>query len=146
MNPSLTRLDLQSNLIGDTGVAALAHALSYAASSRSCGWPHAAASITTLNLFQNRIGSDGAACLAHALFFNRSLTRLDLDKNQIGPAGAAALADALMVNAEYVLQTKIHNHQLVVDSILIGLSVLSLPHREISCLTAILLIDCSLNL
>jgi hypothetical protein len=109
VNPSLTRLNLQSNLIGDTGVAALAHALSYAASSRSCGWPHAAASITTLNLYHNRIGSDGAACLAHALFFNRTLTRLDLDKNQIGAAGAAALADALMVNVEYVAYFTFHH-------------------------------------
>ena len=71
-DPSLTRLHLSNNQIGDEGARALADAL------------RTNTSLTELYLQANQIGKEGTLDLAEALRTNTSLTGLSLEYNQIG--------------------------------------------------------------
>lgn len=84
----LTRLDLESNLIGNVGVGALAKALASGALSR----------LVSLDLRNNNIGDQGARDISAALRTGQcpALSTLDLAGNAIGPEGAVALASAVV--------------------------------------------------
>ena len=85
--PTLRRLELNRNRLGDVGAAALAQLPLYSSATNE---PHA---LRTLTLRHNTIGDAGVAALA--LIALGSLHLLDLQDNAVGVAGAAALAAAL---------------------------------------------------
>eukprot|EP00873_Tetraselmis_striata_P036228 jgi/Tetstr1/456492/TSEL_043215.t1 len=101
--PSLKKLNLRSNSIGDEGAAALAAALQPRQGADG-SWPPPS-QLTTLSLDRVSIGDEGAAALAAALQPRQGadgswappsqLTTLRLHYNSIGAQGAAALAAAL---------------------------------------------------
>jgi Ran GTPase-activating protein (RanGAP) involved in mRNA processing and transport len=78
---TLQLLNLNGNLIGDTGAIILATALQY--------MPE----LTTLALNLNKIGDEGAAALATQL--PKKLTHLDLSYNEIRDAGTIAVINVL---------------------------------------------------
>eukprot|EP00985_Skeletonema_marinoi_P007535 scaffold3316_cov94-Skeletonema_marinoi.AAC.18 len=80
----LKKIRLDSNNIGDAGVAALAHGL------RSIG-----PSLKALGLGNNSIDNEGLSSLTAALVNCTSLERLDLSKNDFSNEGLSALAAAL---------------------------------------------------
>jgi hypothetical protein len=82
-SPSLTKLHLGGNSIGDAGACALAKGLS--------GVPL----LKELNLKNNAIGDAGGAALAEGLSSIPDLERFHLDGNAIKAVGAAALGKAL---------------------------------------------------
>ena len=85
-NTSLTRLELNSDEIGDDGAAALGQCLKHNTS------------LTTLELNSNKIGNVGATALGECLKCNKSLTTLILNSNKFGDVGAAALVECLKYN------------------------------------------------
>ena len=85
-NTSLTRLELNSDEIGNVGATALGECL-------KCN-----KSLTTLILNSNKFGDVGAAALVECLKYNKSLTRLELSGNEIGNDGTAALGECLKHN------------------------------------------------
>ncbi|XP_060771716.1 dynein regulatory complex subunit 5-like [Neoarius graeffei] len=88
-HPSLSKLDLSHNLIGDRGARAIGKLLN-----SSC--------LKTLNLYDNWVGGQGAQALAHALPKNTSLVSLNLRLNQLGDEGGQAIAQALLKNQTLV--------------------------------------------
>ena len=99
--PSLSELDLSSNLIGEPGAKALASAL------------HANRSLAALRLSDNRIRDKGSGALALALEDSDSvLGLLDLRLNAVGEGGVRRLLSCLSANS------KLHTLQL--SSNLIG--------------------------
>jgi Ran GTPase-activating protein (RanGAP) involved in mRNA processing and transport len=87
LNPTLLSLSLSCNIMGDSGVAAIAEALKVNSILR------------ILDLGYNEVGDSGAAAIAEALKVNSSLQKLGLYYNRIGDSGAAAIAEALKVNS-----------------------------------------------
>ena len=87
VNPTLTKLDLNSCAIIAQGATGLAEALKVNST------------LTVLRLEYNDIGDQGASGVAEALKVNSTLTNLDLEDNGIGDQGAASLAEALKVNS-----------------------------------------------
>ena len=85
--PSLTKVDLSSTEIKDSGAAAISVVLENNSS------------LTYLDLSSNKIYSDGAFCLSNALTKNSILTHLDLSGNGIGHNGASSLSTALTANS-----------------------------------------------
>ena len=85
-DPTLTKLDLSSQKIGDREARVLAKALAQNTT------------LLVLELSENQIGNAGAYALADALKVNSSLSTLRLSRNKIGGAGVCALADMLKVN------------------------------------------------
>jgi Ran GTPase-activating protein (RanGAP) involved in mRNA processing and transport len=84
-NETITTLNLSGNMIGPTGVKALADALTTNKETK----------ITTLNLGSNMLKDEGVELLAKALETNETITKLNLVHNTIGPAGVKALVNAL---------------------------------------------------
>lgn len=91
-NPSLTRVQLNENQIGDQGAEALAMVL-----------PSMTTFCFDLWLIHNRLGNKGAAALADALSSCAALTGLFLGGNEIGDQGAAAFAQVLSTGNLLVL-------------------------------------------
>lgn len=85
INPTVIRLYLEGNKLGDAGAAIVANLLRVA----SCPLVH-------LFLGANQIGPDGATHLASALSTNKTLTKLYLEGNTIGEDGADAFANVLI--------------------------------------------------
>ncbi len=92
----LSRLDLESNGLGDAGAAALAGA------GRLVG-------LTELRLEKNRIGPAGAGALSRANW-PRGLATLDLRNNPIGDEGARALCESASLGATKVLVSTLAGH------------------------------------
>uniref|UniRef100_A0A4W3GE54 Uncharacterized protein n=1 Tax=Callorhinchus milii TaxID=7868 RepID=A0A4W3GE54_CALMI len=83
-NNSLTKLGLNSNKLGDSGVKKLCEALR----NPEC-------KIQKLWLWVNSLTADCAEDLASALSTNHSLTELDLGDNKLGDSGVKQLCEAL---------------------------------------------------
>ena len=98
--PSLQKLSLNNNHIGDAGLAALAPAL------------HWLPSLTKLHLSYNDVGDEGLQTLLQPTDGLKSLTNVYLDRNQITDAGCSALASALRAGAlpEVRVFDLSHNH------------------------------------
>ena len=93
--PSLVRLDLRYNDLGEGGAAALAGALREGTAAAAAA---AAAAVAVLHLEGNGIGDGGCASLAAAVSPGKregALEELYLGANGIGPKGAACLAGGL---------------------------------------------------
>ena len=80
-------MNIDCNLIGNSGAQALAQALA------------SNSTLEVLSLCTTLIGDDGAEALAEALHSNISLKRLLLSENMIGDKGANALAESLCHNS-----------------------------------------------
>lgn len=87
-HPSLERLNLEHNAIGDRGARAVGKLLN----GHSPRLAH-------VNLSNNDIRPAGALALAHALVRNVTLVSLDLRLNHLQDEGAQALCKALLKNA-----------------------------------------------
>jgi hypothetical protein len=86
-DPTLTKLILDGNSIGDEGAKAIARAL------------ETNTVLTELFLSYNSIGDEGAKAIAQALETNTTLTTLWLSNNSIGVEGAKACLYALEFNS-----------------------------------------------
>ena len=87
-HPSLQRLELEWNQLGDDGVSVLAGALHGSGG----------AVLSQLGLQRNGLGDAAASAIAAALRTNARLQNLSFEGNQIGPTGAQALGTALSTN------------------------------------------------
>ena len=85
-NTSLTKLNLNCNVIGVDSADALGECLKHTTS------------LTTLTLNGNVFGGHGAAALGECLKYNKSLTTLNLHLNGNGGDGAASLGECLKYN------------------------------------------------
>lgn len=116
--PGIESLDLSFNCISDTGMQALAPALSPASlpglrtvllagngfGLAACQYLTRAvgtctSTLTSLDLSKNSLCDDGAACIAAFITHHGTLSALRLDGCYVGEAGAASLARALRRNA-----------------------------------------------
>uniref|UniRef100_A0A7S2EVH9 Uncharacterized protein n=1 Tax=Trieres chinensis TaxID=1514140 RepID=A0A7S2EVH9_TRICV len=89
-DPTLTKLVLEGQRLGDDGLAWLAESLQHNTV------------ITELWLWDNEIGDRGIESLSQVLMRNSSITRLELGRNSIGNKGAWSLAEALRENEAMV--------------------------------------------
>ncbi|CAG9464589.1 unnamed protein product [Pedinophyceae sp. YPF-701] len=88
--PELRVLDLQGNVVGDSGAAELATALQRQAAAEGGG------AVECLRLADNySIGAEGARAMGELAAASAALETLDLSRNHLGPEGARALARGL---------------------------------------------------
>jgi len=85
INHTLQVLNINSNLIGDEGIAAIAETLDNAR-------------ILELNMYNCSITVTGAKSLAAGLAKNQSMTLLDVEGNNITVDGAIAILEAAVAN------------------------------------------------
>ena len=81
--PTMKRLDLEGNKLGDATAQALGDLL-------SSGWP-----LETLNLERNCVGDAGAQRFAEVIARHPSI-QMNLEKNKLGETGKDAIRDALI--------------------------------------------------
>jgi Leucine Rich repeat len=86
INPTVTRLSWETNIIGNNAAKVVAEALQLHSS------------IRILSMTRKLVGDEGAVAIASALNVNTTLVELELSGNVIGDAGATALADTLKRN------------------------------------------------
>lgn len=103
-HPSIQKLTLYDNNLGDEGVFALLNAFVtpfghpctfYYGIQTYAKWYHPNNTLQTLCLCGNQIGDRGAYWIAQAMKMNRHLADLDLSSNVISSEGAMFLADML---------------------------------------------------